>query len=856
MKFNEHMDQFVLTEDWIQSEKQRSRPYEFSFTSFLKTVITIAEVVAIIGIEVAASLVTGGMAAPIITAGTAMALNVGVGLAAETAIMTIDISEGKFSWLNTSIGFGAIALPIVGGAINELRAMRNLTNNMALIKSLGEGYYLGKTLRRADTEYFELLEQSLARQYNVNMNAPFEQSYGPYWDLDFNKVPSVEDIQRENVKQILQELQYIVLSSSERGEAAAAAIIGQTLTSTAILQGKLLPEDFAIIDQVTGSMLRTLATSDEYAQGLLSAKELRELFTSISTGQFKNIYREGVSPLFRSKNFVIDKINSMAPSVPKRALDSFIRRAGPNNFPRWYTDSEYAALSAKSALVGTYHKSDNIFDSVLTAGFLNKDQEVVAQALFRSAAYLPKSDWNVLFDDFVNTIDPKIMNSIMEVLRDNLTNSKLFQGAFSAGMQDAESLRKLFLVARKMEAGWTPSRLLRITGSNKFNKYVTQTGQRIDANDIARAPVEHTYQFIKTKINKIYDKVFEKIITRGNKVLNGKTLLKYEKVKKRFIESGGRLCADRYLMGFKVMKAAATPLGDNFCVMFFNIPNTEAFNYGKNLGGKKPVLFRATDTELKRLEKEKSDYWWSSVGKTKGWWLSRGGHRTGSNALQLGRRVSLFLMFFPINAFRNVGSIASNWIENITSMSDGSYFKTWKGKFISSIERSAIMRTGRLTSRVILGGALERSFGTSKNPITAAIANTIPRELQRGTSLGIRNVVRIDKKTGHVSLRASTGAVWGHQLMLAGATSVKSAAFRYSRIRTKIIQPTVNNPFATTAVGKFSAVLGPNNTRVNTYARQITSTKRKLNQLRRIPTTITPNKVLSPTTFGKIKIKK
>lgn len=384
----------------------------------------------------------------------------------------------------------------------------------------------------------------------------------------------------------------------------------------------------------------------------------------------------------------------------------------------------------------------------------------------------------------------------------------------------------------------TTRRLVKKLGTKDFNDKFVQRAQLIDPNDLGRYGPERMYQFLKEKLDKKIEKnVFRKAGAKG------KALLKDAKeIEDAFVKSGGTLFPpNRYIIGMKVLGG---PINSRLVLIKFNKLNTSTKKAGKNHNGKKDLIIRATDADIERLRLEGKNYWFA-VGRRKGWFVSRGGKTGVSGSVgTISNNLSLFLGFVPIPALRNVLSIVSNWVENVSDMARGDYFGNYISKLERALFRTTINRSVRLTTRYIIGGKIKaRIQANAQLQLNKHLQNDVAKAADK---------IGWDKELLRLANKSKYGGQWfGRELQRIGSTL--TSAFETTDSSGHLAFKSrsagyIAKRFATTAipVAARGGILRHGNRRGKTLGRQLVSSKRNTGQIMRVYSAFTPNSAVKP----------
>ncbi len=403
---------------------------------------------------------------------------------------------------------------------------------------------------------------------------------------------------------------------------------------------------------------------------------------------------------------------------------------------------------------------------------------------------------------------------------------------------------------------------VRYIGSRKFNDKVVQPMQAIfDPNDLGRWGPERAYQFFKEKIN---NRVFKKQLKKAEKAM-AKGIEKSEgDFDKAFEAAGGKLLksrakpgqtvplVSRYITGIKWL--GGTDL-KGMVLVKFNKANTQGSGANKN--GKRDLIVSMSKVDFDRLAFSGTEYWFS-VGRKKGWFVSRGGRRTGEQFASISNRLSLFLGFVPIPALRNMLSIVSNMVENIADMAKGNYISTYAARLERAFVRSSINRTARLVTRTSIGSryeakAMAKAEAYEKQQFEKGIIKTTKlgnqRELNSVINEAMRDARMSKRWLGRELQRFSTVTLSSFE----GKDKSGMFKFKSPETRTGSAIGNLSKKMVVSGFGQSvrSAGIRTSRRRGGNYGRNLVGTQRKFQQLTRVYSAVTPSGVKQLRSFGK-----
>lgn len=315
------------------------------------------------------------------------------------------------------------------------------------------------------------------------------------------------------------------------------------------------------------------------------------------------------------------------------------------------------------------------------------------------------------------------------------------------------------------ESTWKHIR--RVGGSAKFNDKVVQRVQLIDPNDLGRAPVEAAYKYISKKIAKR----FAKKLPMFDKALEVKGLYSFNN--SQWIETV-RLLGDNPL-----------PAANNLYRITFN-PNTT--------NNKRAVLVWMNSFKHKKFITTSSPgrFYLRNFATAK-----PGGGLLGLlfpglpiAHSKMSNKIENWLgIILPVQLLRNVYSLTSNIVENISAMQKGDYTKTYWKKLSGSFIRTAVNRSQRLLFRAVLGG-YARNLAIGKSGIQKYILKSLGREVQKYVGVLSRNTltVAINNRLNGTHRKVNWNKI-GKDYIGAAAGSVRTGGLHYRRSVLKIRTP-------------------------------------------------------------------
>lgn len=771
------------------------------FLSILRIVVVVAEVVASIGV----SLLTAGAAAP--EAGALVATELTVDGAAEGAVE--GITEGAVE----GISEGAVDGTIDGGSVG---ATTDTVDGISA-KEVGS-FALPKIFSRTQGVIAQTGIALGGASSNLGLSVAEGDINAVYTGIDFASalLPGLSEL-TSGFKNVMKANR--VVRRISKGEAAAAFVEQASADVAASTATRLGQAD----------ILSTVANQSIKNESIDIVKEIATL--GLSEGELNAIVRYA-----GEEGITADNIGTLATRI---AQEAGIEQ-----------DIAMVKLSKISKLSDNVDKLNIGFNTTKT-NLINQIQDLTGleqQELVKSIWFTGRPNPQVqsfLFDDALTRISTEIVNDDarnmwLAIVRkakvgrysDIVKEFPLMINAIRAiSPEDAklfengQQLLEAFLLSNGKYQS-TAAKFTRFFGSKKFNDYVVQPTQAIfDPGDLGRAPVEFIYRRAKAKI--------EKIITAQALKKGEKLLAKFNNIEETMIAAGWKPMRGRYLWMMKVLPGG-TPL-TRLAIMKFR-PDTTATSSGINKGGKPDVMIRLSDKDIERLEVEGSAYWWSQKGRRKGWWYSRGGRRFSGISNQLSTGLSLFLGFIPINALRLWLSITSNVVENVNDMFQGNYTGTYVARLERSFIRSALNRSVRLGSRVVIGGAATKLTNANSGKLAQFLfgkafkngivrSGFLGREMQR---FGVAAMQSIESVGSDGKFKFKTyGSLKRIQSksLLGGTTSVRSNLVRYAR----------RKGIRGGAIGHISG-------------------NRKFSQVRRVGSAVTPNNVFNSRSFGNIKL--
>lgn len=263
------------------------------------------------------------------------------------------------------------------------------------------------------------------------------------------------------------------------------------------------------------------------------------------------------------------------------------------------------------------------------------------------------------------------------------------------------------------ESTW--GRIIKFMNKNRYR--ITQGIQMIDPNDFGRAIAENIYK----GLNKTMKKAF-------------KSLKGVNDFVEAFEKNGGVSVVSQWHIGYKIIQN----FGINKLVQITYMRDKLGLRY-------RHVLVIATDRQLKLYEQSPGRFYRNT------WALSNGRKvdltsliSFGNGSIASKQKIASVLGFIPVPALRDLLSVTSNLVENISDIVDGSYGKNWAKSFQKSLVNSSISRSFRLATNAM--------GETGMHMFKSKIAKYVARELQRvNTNVIIKGIKR---KMAHKSFMA------------------------------------------------------------------------------------------------------
>ena len=285
---------------------------------------------------------------------------------------------------------------------------------------------------------------------------------------------------------------------------------------------------------------------------------------------------------------------------------------------------------------------------------------------------------------------------------------------------------------------------------------------------------------------------------------------------------------------------------------------------GRNKHGKKPIWITATREELYNIKTIGGTYF-KSIAYKRGWEQSRGGRRHSNKSYFGNRDLSLFLSLVPINPLRRTLSLVSNIVEGSYSMATGSFFtRQWVEKFTTSFANTLKNRVGRLLTRTGTKyfankyrlAALQKLKKSAKEyrlaiQKTQSKINFLARNVQKTGSLLLNNLRFTYDNSGQFYFKSKNygrktyNQLFRSYLPTSGRSLLihKSAARRRNSIIRKRLQ------------GLSPKELAIFSEKQKNISRQLISGRRKLSQVGRIRSAVTPNALFSKSFRGLTRFK-
>lgn len=864
-----------LSSDQIGKVQTKSAP-KSSMTSFLRILVAVLEVGAMVGSAVAAPF----------TGGASLLIDVGIGVAGAAANLGISAAEGEISALGTAFDFGSAFIPAVGG----IRSATRIGKAGAEITKESLDEALTKVAKETATNAMEKKSNQLIRKIGK---------------AEERKAMLNEGIAAKRAKMVqrAQAKQRSIVAANDKIHKRASAFRNRWRTGTLKPQEKALVDIFGKqygINRITdwGAKLTPLrgaaARSQIHAAGSIGQKGVSALSSKVTRvnrevikwgEELANVaskYHTTMDEVMKSANelFEIFEHTKNYGIMQKLSTGSFMKQLEKE------TDNKFI-LDVLKERYGYAIRQQSYFGRLANQNTANRAASL-AQLRDVEISLLEGSPsdaaiWQSLKSRLIQTTKTRdnihwwnsklAYRDSAQMIDDALSSmTPLGQEVVSRlGVSDPKDLLNLFSAFQRHTDSNAVVRFIKKAGSKDFNENWVQKAQMLsgDANDIGRYGPERAYQYLKGKIEAILEKsAFKKAWVSAKKVIKESANLQnaFERAGGVMIPGKSGQIPGNYLFGYKIIDR--NPANGWHTVFLKFVKETT--------NNKKDVLIRATEHDLKMLQEEGVDYYWR-VGKRKGWWISKGGKKVSTSLGTVSSSLSLFLSFVPIPALRNLLSIVTNFVENTSAMIKGNWHQEWWGKFERAFIRTAINRTARLATRVVLGGLYKQAYMAKVTPKLAEQAsgiasrkgaeqvsnkviasskldafitmqtakefgrleskalsrsNWLGRELQRFTSVALGTLETYDKSSGLFEFRTdSYGDRFGKKLLQTSIpTAIKSSTIRSS-------------------TRKFNAMGRPN------PARQLIGARRNLGQITRIYGSTTPSGVVKPLrSFTTIKI--
>lgn len=832
----------------------------FSWASFARIAVAISEIAGLMAVEI----LSAGTATPAVAALGGVA----IGLAATGANAIIDATQGSVSLLNVGIGVATSFIPLGGAFVREARAMAALEANIGELEGLATGLS-GKAAAKYNKQFYKRLMEQTSRLSGEDQAKAIKLIQQLAFDAETGELETEHSLAR------ILATRFIARKAMTADVAEMTGLTAERATFKTVRgmsqRGTRMMREF-IRDSLTDEV-----TLPWYKELLDKAESINELIESVSNGSFRSTYRNDVNFWLRNEGYITNRIKQIAPEIDDATLmrltkkSSFkkinILKADKNRNQRALNEvAQYLEERAGTEVYTDTKAAEKIATtnelwdiSMTTEDEVAKRKSDVFRLLTQSAGYMDKKVWNVMYEKFLLMLDGKDRVMI------NLKLMKVF--GRQAG-KNVDDLGDVIFKAYALDQRRTTVGTVRYLGSKRFNDRWVQKLQAIaDPNDFGRMFVEEAYKRSNRWINKKL--AFRQTWTTGE---SNRSIGKVVKsIEKAWLKSGGAVWPqNRYIIGHKIIVNSGVPMGEHLVLIKFNKMNTAArgeFNavgehnkaaFGRgglqmgnkykrpniafrNIGGKRDIMILATDKDLERLMVEGTDYWFA-VGHRKGWFVSRGGRRASRGALPVSDKLSLFLGFAQIGAMKNVGSIVTNYVENINSLAKGTYTHTYMKKWLGSFESTLFNRSGRLVARGVLGN-LAKTASRDATGVAKFLGQNAPRELQRMMSIFTHSVAGKNAR-GEFKFGIKSGATIARTAGLGVGASLRSQGMRVAK-----------SDMYVDKLGNVIASPTGRPSRQSSYTSQLNSTGRKFGVIRRIPGTLTPNDVFNPRTFGRVKLK-
>lgn len=377
------------------------------------------------------------------------------------------------------------------------------------------------------------------------------------------------------------------------------------------------------------------------------------------------------------------------------------------NMIKSYGSEQYSGLYKEVLGIGT---KGGIVASEITDAVYDAQRSV--QRVLSEAEYI---EFEILISNAGKWSTTKFRWRLGKFIKKLSVGKQTALKTFSKELLNSNSIKKLFLTAGRQETN-----VLKMANSSKIYQNEVQWIQNINGSDMGRFIAEKGYHKIKNKIDDFIEK--SGIYKWFKKVTKGlKTEAEAEEL---FIKTGGVRLQSKYLWGYKILQSTGTGHWQTHEVLIkFNKLSTSS-RTGKNKGGKKDIIIRATTQDLERLVAEGSSYWFAH-GAAKGWFMSKGG-RAIDNSISNG--ISTVLSFLPIQFIRSFGSMISNIKDVSRSFASRGFlgfFKNYGEEVAKNFKNTGINRVGRLLARSVVGKVGGRWAGRATQQVITAGSNAL-----------------------------------------------------------------------------------------------------------------------------------
>ena len=858
----EPLDPNAIASYYGEPEKKESDWTDFVFSSsFLKGIVIILE----LGLS---------FFPPAKLAGTAAQIGIGLGAAALTT--TIDAVNNNLSYASIAIDFSTAFIPLAAAKITKFKNLRKVKKGVTkLIEKKPE---FVKAIEAGKEVYIRQMTKNIAKVKKAGSKF----------------AAKIDDLTNPQLKSIDKFSKFLLNPKKAKTDAAILNFIAPT---GALKQAKKqFPELFeTILHKSVRDARWSKSAGCWYNFRKTNIKKYGEQFFLLRKGYYAKITKETYAKMQKAAQRLDDLIRAQGTTLQamskritqysdmildlqklgkkalstKRAFKTAIATISESRqvnklaikYVLWSSRklkiTEQAAKSSKVIQSVLNELKDNPQDLERFEALISLVRNVKAKPhLFLEAGYEQ-------IDTFLEPILKELSDDTLIFLH-KLNNTKsVWQGSPDQFQEIVDYLGSEIVKATQVSPKpntWIDK--IRYLGSDDFDsKYVQRVQNIFDPRDAGRYFVERVYQkinrIVQTKINKFVEtKVVNDAIASAAKAAKTTKVLKTSKgVKAAQTLDAAQKAATKFRVIHKIINGKSRYLSHYqvygkkgayyVTLVHFQKKPFLKIKRGKNKGGKKPVWIAATKTELYNIKTIGGTYW-KSVAYMRGWEQSRGGRRWRNNISYADRDLSLFLGLVPINPLRRVLSLVSNIVEGSYSMITGNFFnRQWVNKFVSSFSNTLKNRIGRLITRTGAKYAGNRFKGQALRAMQKNIkdyklsvqkmqskVNFLARNLQKTGSLLLNNL-RFDYELGGQGLQFKS------KNYVRKTTSQFFRMYAPTTIRGGLIHKDAS---IRRNINIRNKQLGLNVQTEKNLARELFSGRRKLGQVGRTWSAITPNK--------------